>query len=69
MKSVRINKKQRKKRRRLAADYIAKAEAVETSNSDRASRLRRIASSYALQGSPTRSRKKREARGKRPSPL
>ena len=59
---VRINKKQRKKKRQVARDYIAQAETIATTEPDRAATLRQIGGIFARMGSPPKSKARRPSR-------
>jgi hypothetical protein len=61
MAGIRINKKQRKKRRQTARDYAASAEALEGTEPDKAAQLRRIAGLFTRMGSPPKSKARRKA--------
>jgi hypothetical protein len=56
---MRINKRQRRKRRESAKSYEEEAKLVELENPDRAESLRRIAAYDARLGAPPKSKKRR----------
>ena len=59
MTGVRINKKQRKKKRQSARKWFARAEAIAVTEPEQAARLRRVAELFDILGKPPKSKARR----------
>lgn len=57
---MRVNKRQRRRYRKWAKEYIDKAEASESETPDKAAQARKIADMFARLGSPPHSRRRRK---------
>jgi len=66
MPSVRINKKQRRKYRQKARNYIARAEAIAGTETEQAAQLRRVADALARLGKPPKSKARRSRKSAGP---